>query len=219
MTDSTPHDRDQAAARADDVDARADAALAELDAIPDDIDGHTLDGLADYLERGRSPRDPAIEASPSCQHALAALERLRAVSDAMLNEPASGDEEDAWIDSVMRRIALDARAGADFTLDTLEGGDELLMTEGALRALIRGAGDGEPGFLAGRIRFHGDLSDPTVPLRIAMDVVAAYGTAIPAGVSRLRAAVVDRLRIHTRIRDPRIDITVQDITGPAAARS
>ena len=36
----------------------------------DDLDGHTFDELAEYLDRDRTPRDPDIESSAACRLAL-----------------------------------------------------------------------------------------------------------------------------------------------------
>jgi hypothetical protein len=185
----------------------------------DDLDGHTLDELADYLDRGRTPVDPTIEDSPGCRHALAALERLRSVSSTVLEEEAAGAEPDAsWLAGLMSQISLDARAGADFTVLTTPDGDEIVMTEGALRALVRAAGDEQPGFLVGRVRFDGDLSEPERPLTVQVDVVVRYGTPVRPGVNALRAAVIERLATHTLFRDVRVDIDVRDLLLPEALR-
>ena len=188
--------------------------LEALTAEPADLDGYSIDQLAEYVDAGRQPVDPAIESSPSCLRAIAALERLRAVSaDLLTDEHGAPATDDAWLQGVMDRIALDARSGADFTMTRTEVGDEVVMTEGALRSVVRAAGDEQPGFLVGRVRFNGDLSSPTSPIVFTVDVVVAFGTVIPEGVEGLRAAVRERLRLHTLFRDPRIDVVVRDLTA------
>ncbi|MBW4040721.1 MAG: Asp23/Gls24 family envelope stress response protein [Acidobacteria bacterium] len=186
----------------------------------DDLDGHTIEELADYVDRGRTPVDPAIETSPGCRHAIAALERLRSASSTILAEEtaAAAPPDETWLAGLMSQISLDARAGADFTLLTTPDGDEVVMTEGALRALVRAAGDEQPGFLVGRVRFDGDLSEPESPLTVRVDVVVGYGTRVPAGVDRLRTAVIERLRTHTMFRAVRVDIDVRDLLPPEALR-
>lgn len=203
MTDRTSHDLD---ALSDD---------------PADLDGHTIGELADYLDRGRTPPDPSIEGSPACLTAMAALARLRAVSASFLTAPGNrgdGEPDDTWVQQVMGEIAADARAGADFVLARTESGDEIVMTEGALRSVVRAAGDEEPGFLVGRVRFEGDLSSPPGPLTVVIDVVVAYGVVIPAAVQRLRTAVLERLELHTRFRGARIDVTVRDLMTDGGSR-
>ena len=187
----------------------------DLDAVtaePDQLDGHTIDQLADYLDNGRTPTDGSIESSPACRHALAALERLRTVAPDLLTEDTpQADDDDDWINGVLARISLDAHAGADFTIHVTDDGDETAMTEGALRALIRAAGDEEPGFLVGRIRFTGDLDGNGDPVTIAVDVIVAHRTPIPDGVRRLRQLILEQVTRHTRLIGPQIDITVRDL--------
>ena len=55
---------------------------ARPDADPADLDGHTIDELGEYLDRGRIPFDPSIEASPGCQLALQSMERLHGTDSA-----------------------------------------------------------------------------------------------------------------------------------------
>lgn len=185
----------------------------------DALDGHTLEELADYVDRGRTPVDPTIEDSPGCRHAIAALERLRSVSTTFLTEgPAGAQPDESWLAGLMSQISLDARSGADFTLITTPDGDEVVMTEGALRALVRAAGDEQPGFIVGRVRFQGDLSEPERPLVVRVDVVVGYGTRVGPEVVRLRAAVIERLTTHTMFRDVRVDIDVRDLLLPEALR-
>ena len=195
-----------------------DRAATDLEGLADDLDGHTIDELADYLDRGRTPMDPTIEVSSSCRHALAALERLRDLTDSLLTgDGASAETDESWIESVMSRIAIDARAGADFTIARTSAGDEVVMTEGALRGLIRAAGDGLPGVLVGRIRFAGQLDAPGSDVIIALDVVVMHGTAIPATVRRLRSTIHQRLQDHTMLIEPRLDITVRDLIAGSRA--
>ena len=185
----------------------------------DDLDGHTIEELADYVDRGRTPIDPTIEDSPGCRNAIAALQRLRSVSVTFLAEESFGAEPDgSWLAALMSQISIDARAGADFPLLTTAGGDEVVMTEGALRALVRAAGDDQPGFLVGRVRFDGDLSEPEAAMTVEVDVVVGYGTPLPAGVHRLRAAIIDRFATHTPFRQVRVDVDVRDLLVPEALR-
>lgn len=175
---------------------------------PRDLDGHTIEELAEYVERGRTPADPTIDDSPACRSAMAALERLQSLSGALAD---SGPPDPSWTEQLFRRIAADSRPGPDFTLLTTRDGDEVVMTEGALRSLIRAAGDALPGTLVGRIRFRGDLSAPEQPLTVETDVVLAYGVPIGPTVDALRAAVADALDRHTRFVAPRIDVRVRDV--------
>lgn len=185
-----------------------------LDAIakePDELDGHTIEELADYLDAGRLPVDPSIEGSAACRHALAALERLRVLAPDLLADDAAAQTEDDWVGRVMSGIALDAHAGADFPLADVGPDADAVMTEGALRALVRRAGDEEPGFLVGRVRFTSGLEDATAPLTVRISVVVAHGLAIPAAVERLRIGVVAAVQRHTSFERVLVDVDVQDV--------
>lgn len=185
----------------------------------DDLDGHTIEELADYLDAGRSPRDESIESSASCRHAIAALARLRRVAREFMADPPDIDPvdpsaDDAWVSSVLSRIALDAHAGADFPLAPPTDDVALVMSEGALRALVRAAGDDEAGFLVGRILFASDLQDLAQPLRIRVNVTVLHGLIIPEAVDRLRARIAASVLLHTAFTAIRTDITVQDLDVP-----
>ncbi len=195
------------------MDESTSAALEAIAREPDDLDGHTIAQLADYLDADRTPPDPTIDASPACQHALAALERLRRVApELLLDDGAPPDDED-WVSRVMGGIALDAHAGADFVL--VDGGPDarLVMTEGALRGLVRSAGDDEPGFLMGRVRFEGDL-DPGAEVVVRTGVTVAHGVPIPEAADRLRQHIAAVIARHTRLRASRVDVDVEDVDAP-----
>lgn len=199
----------------------ADSTSDDLAALTaDDLDGHTIEELAEYVDRGRTPLDPSIESSASCRHAVAALERLRTVSAGFLSDDTDADPvaDDAWLSGVMAQISVDARAGADFTVLTTGAGDEVVMTEGALRALVRAAGDEQPGFLVGRVRFAGDLSAPDAELTVEVDVIVGYGVALRPAVELLRGAIVERLTTHTLFRRLRVDVIVRDLVLPRGGR-
>ena len=195
------------------MDDQIDADLDTIAREPEDLDGYTIDDLADYLDAGRHPYDPVIESSPACRHALAALERLRVLSADLLTDavPDGDFDDDAWLERVMSGIARNARNGADFVLTAAAPDTILVMTEGALRALIRAGGDHEPGFLVGRIRFAGDLSEPAGAITIAVDVTVAHGLPIPDAVERLRTRISSTVLQHTEFQQLRVDVTVEDL--------
>src|SRR5690606_10365468 len=51
---------------------------------PSDLDGHTIEELTDYLDAGREPANSSIDSSAGCVLALDALERLRALTPALM---------------------------------------------------------------------------------------------------------------------------------------
>lgn len=180
---------------------------------PGDLDGHTLEELADYLEAGRLPVDPSIEGSPGCQLALDALARLHGLGGELIDADAAAmpEVEDSWVDRILSGIALDARAGRRIPLPAPEPSDDFGITEGAVRGLIRSAENAVAGILIGHSSLEGDVTTPGAPVRIAIDVNALYGASIPQAVERLRAEVADRVQRHTDLAVSAIDITVRDV--------
>jgi len=180
---------------------------------PEDLDGHTMDELGDYLDAGRTPADPSIDASPGCRIALDALERLRRLGPALLDQDTAAEPQadENWVRSIINGIARDARAGRRIPLSVAEPDDDLGITEGAVRGLIRSAGDAVPGVLIGRCRLDGDVTIPGAPIRIDVEASVPYGLPIVRLTQRLRTEIGDRLRTHAELNIAGIDIVVHDV--------
>ncbi len=178
-----------------------------------DLDGHTIEELSAYLDAGRQPPDPSIEASPSCQLALEAMERLRAVSGGLLAEEAAGEPaaDDPWVQRVLAGIALDARAGRRIPLRHSSPKADLAITEGAVRGLIRSAEADVDGVVVGRCRIDGDLTTSGGMVDLAVDVSVRLGLSIPRTAGLLRAAIAARVRANTDLTIRAIDVTVHDV--------
>ena len=180
---------------------------------PEDLDGHTIEELSDYLDAGRSPVNPAIEASPGCRTALEAMERLRHLTPELFAEDVAAEPpaEESWIAGIMGLVALDARAGRRIPFESDSDSDDLGITEGAVRGLIRAAEAAVPGTVIGRVKINGDVSTLGAPVTIQLDVSVSYGNPIPDTVERLRADIARRLDAQTELVVTAIDINVHDI--------
>ena len=123
-----------------------------------DLDGHTVDELLDYYDAGFAPANPSIDNSAGCQIAIAAIRRLRTLTDEFLEDEARTlpPLDESWITGILNQISVQAQAGRDIPLYQTESDSAVVITEGAVRAIIRSAGDNLPGLLVGRIRFTGD---------------------------------------------------------------
>ncbi|WP_353111526.1 Asp23/Gls24 family envelope stress response protein [Microbacterium sp.] len=187
--------------------------LRSLGLEPEDLDGHTLEELSDYLDAGREPADASIDESPGCRIAMDALERLRRLSPELLVDDAVAEPqvEESWVQGILAGIRLDARAGRRIPFSAPEPEADLGITEGAVRGLVRGAESAVPGVLVGRCRLVGDVTETGVPVRVEMDVSVPYGDPIPDLVDRLREEVASRLGEHTELNVAGIDITVHDV--------
>lgn len=191
----------------------------DLGVEPEDLDGHTIDELDDYLAAGRRPRDPSIEDSAGCQLALEALERLHALTPDILEDDAAHEApaDEGWVQSIMSQIALNVRPGRRIPLSSDLPGTDLAITEGAVRGVIRSAEDAVPGTLIGRCQIIGDITTPSSPVSISVEVSVPYGRPVARIADLLRQEIDDRIVRHTELRVTGIDITVRDIHLPAGS--
>jgi hypothetical protein len=195
------------------------ASDAELGLEPDDLDGHTIEELSDYLDAGETPADPSIDTSPGCQSALSALRRLRVVSLSILEAEAQGEPapDEGWISGLLHDIGREARAGRRIPVPHPDPAADLAVTEGSVRSLIRAAGDDVGGLLIGRCRLEGDVTTIGAPVSVHVDASAYWTEPIPAAADRLREAIRMALLQHTDLVVTAIDITVHDIHGAPAS--
>lgn len=180
---------------------------------PEELDGHTLEELSDYLDAGRQPPNPSIEGSAGCRIALEAMERLRGLVPVLAEADAPGDEAEgeAWVQRVLAGIALDAKAGRRIPIPAERPDGDLGITEGAVRGIVRGAERCVPGLLIGRCRLEGELAEPGAPVRVHVETSMPYGEPVPVLARRLREEILSRLAAHTELRIIGVDVHVHDI--------
>jgi len=180
---------------------------------PEDLDGHTIEDLTDYLDAGRTPPDPSIDASPGCRLALDALERLRDLTPELLSADSAAEPEveEAWVERILTGITLDARAGRRIPFSAPSPHADLGITEGAVRGLMRAAESAVPGILVGRCRLDGDVTEPGAPIRVCVEVSVPYGPPIPLLAERLRTEIATSLMTHTELNITGVDVIVQDV--------
>ncbi|GAA0990351.1 Asp23/Gls24 family envelope stress response protein [Subtercola frigoramans] len=180
---------------------------------PDDLDGHTIDELSDYLDSGRLPVIASIENSPGCQIALSAIERLRAVSGSLLDTDALNEpsRDESWISGILNRIGLESRAGREIPIQHPSPAAKLSLTEGAVRGLIRAAGDSVAGVLIGRCQLVGDVSVPGEPITVLLDVSVFWGESMQGAAARVRSAIYAELLRHTELTIASIDVNIHDV--------
>lgn len=189
-----------------------------LDSLePDDLDGHTIDELADYLDAGMQPADPGIDHSPACQNALAAIVRLRQSSlgslEAAAEQEAPADE--SWISGVLANISIEARAGRDVPLRPAAVTERPTMTEGAIRSLVRSAGDGVPDALIARCTLEGDVTELGAPVRVVVEIAVRAGSTIHVVASTVRETVAAVLDAQTDLVVESVDVVVRDLLPPS----
>lgn len=177
---------------------------------PEDLNGHTVDELTDYLEAGCEPADPSIDDSPECRIALAALRRLHELAGDAVADGRAPDGGSDWIDAVLEAIPVGARPGRRFPIPVDDPGVTAVITEGAIRGLVRSVGDGVPGLLVGAVR----LGSGETPA-LGIDVVLIHGAALAVAVGAFRGELREALRAHVPFEVGRIDIDVIGLIPPA----
>jgi len=180
---------------------------------PEDLDGHTIEELSDYLDAGREPRDPSIENSPGARIALDALARLRNESWAMLEIEALDDpnRDQSWIKNVLANITREARAGRDIPVSHPDAQTVLNITEGSVRGLIRAAGDGLGGAIIGKVALDGDVSVPGAPISLEISASVPYGENLVALSQLLRDTITAELLVHTELNIDVVNVTIEDL--------
>jgi uncharacterized alkaline shock family protein YloU len=188
-------------------------ATAVLALEPDDLDGYSIDNLSDYLDAGMEPQDPVIEVSPSCQIALAALRRLKALTKTFLEDEAAaeGPTDEMWVSSLIRNITLESRAGRQIPYRSANARAELTITEGAVRGIVRAAGDTVHGILVGRSHLTGDVTILDEPITIEVEASVIWRHNIPDAADQLRDVIQDALTLNTELNIAGITITISDV--------
>lgn len=186
----------------------------------DDLDGHTMEELGDYLDRGRVPYDPSIEHSAACRLALTNLTRLRELTQAALDrEAANGTARDeVWISGLLDTIKSELRSGRDVPISHPDPTLRLSLTEAAVRGMVRRAGDTMGGVIMGRCVLDGDVTIPGAPIRVDVTASLEFGIQIDDAADRLRARIAAVLAEHTELVVAAIDVTIDDVFPPEGGR-
>ncbi len=171
--------------------------------------GYSLEDLSAYLDRGRTPRIPAIERNAECQALLASMERMGRLSREIVEEQAAEPLAESWYDEIMREVMREFRAGRDIPLARTADGTQLVVTEGALYELIRTVGDDIAGVLVGRVRI--DQPEPTAPLDVRVTVSVLFGYPMQGTVDLMRDGIRAAIERHGDLRVGRVDVTVGDV--------
>ena len=179
----------------------------------------TLEELSDYLATGCTPLREEIESDPEARHALAQLRRLTKLTNDLTIDSAEVDDETPWWLNVLNNLSNETRTGRLVPLTTQIDGAEHYITEGAIKALIRDAGDAVPGALLGRIRFEDDIEQPNAPVTVEIDVSIKAHAIIPKAAELIRIAAQNSLAHHSSLQVQAINVTVSDVFYPTEGDS
>ncbi|MGY6499045.1 MAG: Asp23/Gls24 family envelope stress response protein [Microcella sp.] len=175
--------------------------------------GYDLAALGEYLDRDCQPPIPAIDESPECQAALDRLRRVRSLSRELVDDDARQQPPlpVEWVRGLLAGLELDVRAGRDIPFGGDDPATRLSITEGAVREVVRGAGDAVPGVLVGGVTLDGDVTTPGAAIGVELRISVALVEPIPDIAEHVRARVTTALLSHTELHVTRIDVTVDDV--------
>lgn len=178
--------------------------------------GYTLEEIADYHERGRVPAIPAIDGDPQCRAVLDSMDHLGTLSRQLLERDAEVEIEESWFQKILGEVARESRAGRDLPMD--DGDDALLvMTEGAVRGLVRDAGDSVDGVLVERVEVridegaHGSVD-------VALSISVLHGVPLPAAAEQVRTEVRRALIASATWTVGSVDVTIDSLRMRGDAR-
>lgn len=156
----------------------------------------SLEELSDYLDADRTPPRPDIDGDAEATAALTRLESLRSATRDLLDAEAAGDEDAGWISAVLASVRTTAHAGRDIPVRDDDPSSTLVVTEGALRQLVRALGDEIPGVVVRRTRFTGELETAGGPVDVEVSIVASADGPVHLRAEAFGSLVEQTLAAH-----------------------
>jgi len=186
------------------------------DDVDDRYGAFTLDELSDYLDSGADPVREDIEGDPDAARALQRLRALREASSDLLASDvrAAHGTDEAWITGVLATIRTTAHAGRDIPVPDDDPDSTLVVTEGALRGLVRRLGDSVPGVLVRRTRFTGDVGTPGTPIDVEVTIAVTADAPVRERADALRTLVAAALADHAPFPVHALTVRVADVLTP-----
>jgi len=174
--------------------------------------GYTLDELAAYHDRGRMPAIAAIDGDPQCRAVLDSMERLGALSRELLERDTRTDVAESWLQQILGEVARESRAGRDLPLLDDEP-VRVVVTEGAVRGLVRDAGDRVDGVLVERVDVtvaDAQRIDVRMTISVLHAVIVQHAGLVDVA-DRVRHAVRDTLEDHTGWTVGEVDVVIDSL--------
>lgn len=180
--------------------------------VADDSDD-LIEVLNDYLDRGDDPPPELLAGSPDHQLTLDALVRFRRLTSELLADDVAAEpaRDEGWVATILANIHSESRAGRSIPLAHPSSIADLSMSEGAVRGLVRAAGDAVSGTLIGACVLIGDVTEPGSPITVAVEASVFWGQRIGSTAGHIRAAIESALLLHTELTIVAIDVTVTDV--------
>lgn len=183
--------------------------------------GRTVEQISDYLASDRIPRDPDIETCPECLNALEALNRVSDLSRALLarDTAALPPPPEGWLKTIMANVQDEVRAGRGLPIDHPDPRAHVTISEGAVRALVRAAGDSIDGLIVGKCDILGEAERLGAAVEVNVTASVAWGEPISEIATTLRKTVAKLLRQHTELNVAAVNVTIEGLHGYNMSRS
>lgn len=180
---------------------------------PDDLNQDLIAELSDYLDRGENPPDDFLNKAPEHRIALDALTRFRTMAQNILADDVTAEPErdDSWVTGILKNINREVRAGRSIPVSHPSPKASLSLTEGAVRGLIRSAGDGVAGTFIGKCTLDGDVTEPGSPVSVNVEASVFWGERIPQTAQSLRDAITTTLLHHTELNIVAVNVMITDV--------
>ncbi|MBX0300542.1 Asp23/Gls24 family envelope stress response protein [Cryobacterium sp. 1639] len=180
---------------------------------PDDPDFDLIAHLSDFLDRGESPPDELLNTTPDHRLAYDALTRFRSMAQDILAEEVSelSADADSWVAGILKSIHRESRVGRTIPVSHPSPKAALSLTEGAVRGLIRAAGDAVAGTFIGSCTLDGDVAVPGSPITVNVEASVFWGERMPQTAKRLRDAITTSLLHHTELNIQAVNVTITDV--------
>jgi uncharacterized alkaline shock family protein YloU len=180
---------------------------------PDDHDHDLIAHLSDYLDRGENPPEEFLNTAPENRLAYDALTRFRSMAQEILAEDVTAEPpvDDGWVTRILKNIHREVRSGRSIPVSHPSPQAELSLTEGAIRGLIRAAGDGVAGTFIGSCTLDGDVTTPGSPVTVNVEASVFWGERMPQTAQHLREAITTSLLHHTELNIQAVNVTITDV--------
>jgi len=180
---------------------------------PDDPNEDLIASLSDYVDRGETPPAELLNSAPDVRIAYDALTRFRTLAQDILEDDVTAEpsRDDSWVTGILSNIHREARAGRSIPVAHPSPKATLSLTEGAVRGLVRSAGDGVAGTFIGSCRLEGDVTTPGSPVTVNVTASVFWGERIPRTAQRLRDAITTSLLHHTELNIVAVNVTITDV--------
>lgn len=165
--------------------------------------------MSAYLDAGRQPAIAAIDDDAECQAVLASLERVGTLSRELVARDSERDSgiDETWFAGLLGAITREVKAGRDVPLASSDPRTRLSITEGAIRELVRRAGDSVDGVIVGKCA----LVDDDAAVRVEVSISVLLGSPVRDAAEAVRQRVFSELLKHTELDVASVDVTVADI--------